>query len=125
MGKMESVPANGGTSRAAIGKSEDETYGTALSKSEEEVKDLKAQVELLVKAVDLVIGKPMRKAVTTVNFVPRTNDTQAEPTKAEIDARLNEVIRGGKLTKSQSERVLSFSMGNCGYEQIKDLLEKK
>lgn len=115
-----SVPATGGTQRAAVPdaivhKSEDAT----------KIKDLEEQVELLVKAVDLVIGQPMRKAVTGVSFVPRTADSKAPLSKEEINAKLGEVIRSRKLNKSESERAISYTMGNIGFEQIKDLLEKK
>ena len=133
---LKNLPANGGSQKAAVPdaiKSESAPeVGTSLSKAEDKVKELEAavadqdkQIELLVKAVDLVIGQPIRKAVTSVSFVPRADESKAEPSKAEISAKLCEVIRSKKLSKSESERAISYSMGNIGYEQIKDLLEKK
>jgi len=129
---MKNLPANGGSQKAAVPdaiKSETAVEGTALAKAQkdfdEKSADLEKQIELLVKAVDMVIGQPIRKAVTGVSFVPRTVDPKAEPSKDEINAKLGEVIRGRKLSKSESERAIAYSMGHIGYEQIKDLLEKK
>lgn len=129
------VPANGGTQRAAVPdaiKSEKAAEGARLSKSEDRVKELEAtladqatQIDLLAKAVDLVVGQPMRKAVVGVGFVPKTVDSKSEPSKDEISAKLNEAIRSKKLSKAEGERVIAYSMGHIGYEQIKDLLEKK
>jgi hypothetical protein len=130
---MKNLPANGGSQKAAVPdaiKAEAPVDGAPLAKAqaefEEKLADQDKQIELLVKAVDMVLGQPIRKAVTSVNYVPRAGtDPKAEPSKAEITAKLGEVIRSRKLSKAEGERAIAYSMGHIGYEQIKDLLEKK
>lgn len=132
---MKNLPANGGSQRAAVPdaiKNEPAVDGSPLAKAEafkkemdEKFADQEKQIELLVKAVQCVVGQPIRKAVTGVGYVPRSVDPKAEPSKDEIKAKLSEVIRSGKLSKAEGERAISYSMGNIGFEQIKDLLEKK
>lgn len=134
-GDMGSRPANGGTQSAAVPdaiKAEQKLAGEALAKAQSNVKELQAkfedqdkQIEALVKAVDLALGQPMRKAVTGLSYVPRVPESKDAPSKAEVSAKLSELTRSHKLSKSEGERVIAFSMGHIGYDQIKDLLEKK
>ena len=125
------VPANGGKIVPAA-KSEPAADGAPLAKAEDRVKELEAivadqnsTVERLAKAVDKFLGQPVRKAITGTDFGPRAGSQAQEPSKAEVDAKLKEVISAGKLSKSDSERVIAYSMGHVGYDQIKDLIEKK
>lgn len=129
---MKKNPANGGSEKAAVPdaiKSEPkmgEDLKKSLASRDAKVQELEQQIEMLVKAVELSLAQPMRKAVTSVNFVPRTESAPAkELSKAEINARIAEIARNPSLKKSDRERIVSFSLGNIGVEQIKDLLETK
>jgi hypothetical protein len=98
-------------------------------KSEQELKvaDLEKQVELMAKALDIALGTPMRKAVTSVAHVPRTEEAAAvrEPTKAELKEQIRSALGSGKLTKSQKDQLFSYTLGNIDFSQVKDLLNVK
>jgi hypothetical protein len=134
-GDMGSRPANGGTQRAAVPdavKSEKPAEGAPLAKGEDRIKELEAQIADqneqitgLVKAVKLVMEKPLRKAVTGMPFSPKGPEAGKPMTKAEANAKLNELSRSGKLSKAEGERVIAFTLGHINIEQIQDLLQKK
>lgn len=112
--EMKSVPANGGKPEAVLGKSEDAS----------KIEDLENQVEALTKAVKLSLEQPVRRAITSVAFLPRTEaEPEQAPSRAVIREKLSEVIRTKQLKKSDSDRIISYEMGSIGYEQIKDLLK--
>jgi hypothetical protein len=117
---IKKVPANGGTEQAAI--------PDAIKKSEEKVADLEKQIELMAQALDLALGTPMRKAVTSVNHIPRTEDPKPqakELSKSEIKDKVRTAVGSGKLTKSQKDLLFSYALGNVDFAQVKDLLEVK
>lgn len=137
---MKNNPANGGTQRAAVPdaikagvkKSETDLVLEDLKKSDSEksdkIKELETMVEGLAKALDLVVGQPMRKAATRISdvqFVPKTPEAAKSLSKSEIETRLVNLVKAGKLDANQRERVISFSMGHASAEQIQDLLEIK
>jgi len=121
---MKNVPANGGTEKAAV--------PDAIKKSEADLKiaDLEKQIELMAKAVELSLGTPVRKAITSVAHIPRaTGDApQAEEkklSKAEVQAKIRTAVASGKLTKSQKDQLFSYAVGNVEFDAVKDLLEVK
>ena len=126
--EVSASPGNGGES-VPVKKNED----APLAKSEREksleaeIEALGSQLEKLVKAVGTTLGQPVRKAITGVDRGPRGEAAAPaqELSKADIDAKLKEVIASKKLSKSESERVIAYSMGHVGFDQIKDLIEKK
>jgi hypothetical protein len=123
---MKNPPANGGTSRAAV---PDSVQGGTVAKSElnaaeSKIAELTAQVEGLAKAVEAALSRPQRRAVTSVSFLGKSEVGDKEPTREEIKERLSEVAKSPTLKKSDRERIISYTVGNIGYEQIKDLLKK-
>ena len=122
-------PAPVSPSPAPALKSEKEV-ADILAKSEQAVKDLEAklqdqnlQIEGLIKAVDLVVNRPVRKAITSVDFLGKSETPEKVPSRSEIQAQLNELAKTD-LKKSDMERIISFSLGNVGYDQVKDLIKK-
>lgn len=117
---MKNNPANGGTESAAV--------PDAIKKSEEKVAELEKQVELMAKALEVAIGTPVRKAVTSVAHVPRTEEPAApaqELSKSEVKDRIRKAVSSGKLSKSQKDLLFSYGLGNASFDQVKDLLGVK
>lgn len=103
-----------------------------------EVADLRKNLEVALTVVDkLTAGSPMRKSVTRVEgnivYIPYQGGEVAvaggaqpmkkslkEMTKSEITARLNEVAKDAKLTKSDRELINNYYDRKVGVE----LLEK-
>lgn len=121
---MTKNPANGALKDQAA-TVPDAIKGLSKSETDGKISDLEQQVELMAKALDLALGTPVRKAVTSVAFVPRTTEAaeSAEPTKADIDNKITNALRSGKLNKSEKDRIVSYSLGNIKFEQIKELLK--
>jgi hypothetical protein len=123
---MKKVPANGDAL-----KDQSPAVPDAIKKSEKdaEVEDLKQQVELLAKAVDLALGTPVRKAITSVAHIPRTEEPakteNVSPNSPEVKEKIRKAIGSGKLSKSQKDKIFSYTLGNIGFDQVKDLLETK
>lgn len=112
--EIKPSPGNGG----GLGKSEQAIELQALKAELESQKQLsKAQEESigsLVNALDTFLGKPMRKAVTSVAHLPRTEDPKPEEkvlTKAEINAKLTEASRRKDLKKSDRDLINRFVCG--------------
>lgn len=126
---MTKVPANGALKPQAA------AVPDAIKKSEQDSKiesltakldDQNAQIDLMAKALDLALGTPVRKAVTGVAFLPKTESAPEtkELNKSEIKEKITSLVRGGKLKKNDAEKLVSYSLGNLGFDQIKHLLEK-
>ncbi|NDD54172.1 hypothetical protein EBZ39_09895 [bacterium] len=92
--------------------------------SNERLKELEAQVEGLVKALDLALGQPMRKAVTSVTFVPRTEETKPPLTKGVVMEQLKEVTKQN-LKKSDRELINRYCLGEVEVDKIQHLLQVK
>ncbi len=120
--KLDNAGGSGG--KAAV---PDDVKALGKSEKDIEVEDLKAQVELLAKAVDLALGTPVRKAVTSVAHLPKTEETAPtkELSKSEVQEKIKKAMAGGKLTKNQKDSLFSYTLGNTEFDQIKDLLEVK
>lgn len=108
---------HGGQGDHNLGKSEG-----GLSKSErEELTELKGTVAGLL---DL-LSKPMRKAVTSVDYVPRAEvqEKRKNLSKAEVTAKLSEVTRDPSLKKSDRALVNDYFDGKIDLGQIEHLLK--
>ncbi len=125
---MTKNPANG----SAL-KDQAPTVPDAIKKSEmdSKVDDLEKQVELMAKALGIAmdhLGTPIRKAVTSIAHIPRTVEEAPvvkEPSRLDVKNRMLKAMSTGKLSKSDKEKLISYSLGNIAFDQIKDLLEVK
>jgi hypothetical protein len=126
---IKTVPANGDAlkdSKAAL--HDVKPLGKAEQVQQtEEINDLRQQVELLTKAVDLALGTPVRKAVTSITHVPRTENQseKTELTKDQIQGKIRKALAAGKLTKNQKDQIFSYTLGNTKFDEISALLETK
>lgn len=128
--EMKAPPATGSLKDQAPAVPDAIEKGPSLGKSERdaEVEDLKQQVELLTKAMDLALHTPVRKAVTSVAYLPKTEDKPAENkplSKSDVQDKMRKALQSGKLTKSQRESLFSYTLGNIEFDKIKDLLDVK
>ncbi len=106
-GEMSSNKANGGPGPGAVklGKSED--------KKDVEIAALNEKLELMAKAMNLVFGQPMRKAITGISHLPKNDgsveDKTAEVklTKSEITAKLK-TLDYAKLTKHDRTAINNY-----------------
>jgi hypothetical protein len=124
--ELKDVPANGDAlkdSKAGL----DDIKSLGKSETDSKVEDLEKQVELMAKALDIALGTPIRKAVTSVAHLPRTDESAPvkEPTKAEVKEKIRTAMASGKLSKSQKDQLFSFTIGGLDFDQVKDLLEVK
>lgn len=128
--KMEASPANGGKS-VPVKKSE-KTVDNKGNKENEELKALvKSQgekIDLLHRAVQHMAGTPIRKAVTSISALKKTEGNDGkEPktlTKAEMTTQLTAMIRSRKLNKTDSEKVRKFyDEGSTNFESIAHLFQ--
>lgn len=106
-----------------------------LGKSEKdaEIELLKAQVEeqnkaleSLVNIVGVVLSKPERKAITGISFIKKSEDQGgSEPSREQVKAKLNEVAKNPKLSKSDRLAIDKYTVGSIGYDGVKHLLTDK
>jgi hypothetical protein len=86
----------------------------------------------LSKALELAIGQPQRKAVTGIEYVRRAapapeveQPAVTDPStlsKSDLNLKLRQMVRSGKLSKSQMENVSKFSEGGMkNLDLVKDL----
>lgn len=92
--------------------------------SDSRLQELEAQVEGLVKALDLALGQPMRKAVTSVAYVPRTEETKPSLSKGEVVEKLKEITKQ-PLKKSDRELINRYCLGEVEVDKIQHLLQGK
>lgn len=117
---MKSNPANGGTQSAAV--------PDAIKKSEARIVDLEQQVDLMAKALELTLATPVRKAITQVSHIPKTDESKpasTELSKSEIQSKIRSAMSGGKLNKAEKDQLFSYTLGNLGFDQIAGILDKK
>ena len=114
-GEMKASAANGGKSMP-VKKSENA-----------EVADLKEQIAGLTKAVTILVGAPMRKAITTVaGLVPAGTKPATDVSslsKSEISTRLSEKARDPKMEKKDREAINGFYDGRYDVSKIAHLLQ--
>jgi hypothetical protein len=101
-----------------------------LKKANEE---LKKNLEAATNAITKIVGKfaiPQRKAVTSEAAFVKKNESEekvvgvdtSKLSKKEINARLSDKIRNGKLTKKEHDLVVDFCDSKITVESIKHLL---
>ncbi len=101
-GEMSSNAANGGPGKSAVlGKSEDAKYV-----------EMEQKLELMAKAVNLVLGQPVRKAITGISHLPKNDGTTQDKsevtlTKSEITAKLKG-LDYAKLTKHDRTAINNY-----------------
>lgn len=122
---MSQDEANGGE----MGKSEAKPEGQDLkksedlSKAEDKIKEMEGQLEVLAKALESFLTTPVRKAVTSTSFVPKTEEAPKELTKSEVQEKLKEVTKRPDLKKSERDLINSYCYGNVGVDKIQHLLK--
>lgn len=96
-------------------------------KSEKDYAALQMQLDQLTKAVEIIAGTPIRKAVTSVDYVPRGESPKAESklSKAEVTAKLSDVTRNPELKKSDRELINAYYDGKVKLDKIEHLLNSK
>lgn len=106
------------------------TKSASLSKSEaapeaDRVKELEGKVEILLKAVDLALAQPLRKAVTSVADLPENKDSKPaqELSKPEIFERLKEKSARADLQKSDRELINGYCVGRISVDKVAHLLK--
>ena len=111
---IESSPGNGG-----LAKSEEE------NKSDAQIEELNSKIDTLAKALDLALGTPMRKAVTNISYVPKTDETPEEKplSKSEFHEKLNEKAQDPNLSKSDRQLINKFCVGVVDVAKIEHLLK--
>lgn len=120
---IKNIPATADTDNVGKTGGKGGLEDVKMSKSEE-VQDLQKQVELLTKAIELSLGTPVRKAITSVNELPKEEQKPAE-TKLTVQEKIRKAMGSGKLTKNQKDSLFSYALGNTEFDTIKDLLEVK
>ncbi len=103
-GEMSSAKANGGPGEGAV----------KLGKSEEKYAEMELKVELMAKALNLVLGQPVRKAITGISqlaHVPKndggTDKPEVKLSKTEITAKLKS-LDFAKLTKNDRTAINNY-----------------
>lgn len=110
--KMEPSPGNGGKT-APVKKTEKPVDNTKKENDELRalVKSQGDKIELLTKAVTHIAGTPIRKAVTSIAALKKTEDgkeTKTPLTKAEMTSQLSAMVKGGKLSKNDKSKIEQF-----------------
>jgi hypothetical protein len=148
--EMQSSPANGTASKpraGALGKTEqsrdqviadlrksladERAKREAAEKSassDPAVKAIGEKVELLAKAMTAIMGKPQRKALTSLPsaVVPlaKSEAGEVQLSKSEVKDRLNAVAANPKLSKADRKRISQYYDGHCqNYALVKDLID--
>lgn len=129
----EGAPAPKPEAGKAVGKAEASASSPSASSpsasvtKSETVEDLKAQLEVMAKIVNIVVGKPLGKAITGLNYVPKAGAAvETEPkklSKAEITTKLAEITRKADLKKSDRNLIDGYYDGEVKLEAIEHLLK--
>jgi hypothetical protein len=118
-----------------VKKSEEPKTSTEVAAVRADVASLKEDVQNLVKAFEVSLGKPIRKAVTDVNFIPKAPEGDAKPVSSTvIGAHFAELTRPGSravkadgqpLSKADRERINAWYDNRISYDGIQDLLPRE
>lgn len=117
MALKNELKANGG--QIKVGKSEADAKFADVKKSLDEkdakLVELTKNFESLVGVVDKVLGQPIRRAVTGVNFVAKTEDgsTSAPKSKDDITKILTEKSRDPSLKKNDRDAINRYFNTHC------------
>lgn len=100
-----------------------------LTKAEGNAKNLESTVEKLTKAMELMLTKPQRKAVTGKDLAKSAKEVEkvdvTKLTKAQLTAKLTEVARKPDLKKSERNLINSFYKNQVKVEALAPLFETK
>ena len=123
--------ASDGKSKAPSASLKQDVFAAAKKSEDQgrEIADLKNQVQGLMKAVEIVLGQPMRKAITHISQVqkPAAAQVQAEIaglSKSEITGKLKD-LDYSKLTKKDREVINGFYDGRNGSDRLAYLFATK
>lgn len=114
--ELQASPGSGGQMKKS------ETAAPQVDPRDEEIKLLKSQVEGLAVVVDKVLAQPLRKAITSVAHLPKTEVEKKTLTKEEINVKLSEKARE-PLKKSDRDLINKFYTGSAGLADIEHLLK--
>lgn len=124
--KSAKDPNGGKIIPGKVQKSEAKTKIESLAKSETDkrIEELQKSVEGLTKALELALSVPVRKAVTGVAHIAKSEEVAPVKTlsKAEITERLKIKTMDPTLSKADRELVNSYYAGNITVEKIEHLL---
>lgn len=113
--KGEMKPEGNGGEVKALKKSEDAEKVEQLEKT---LQERNQEVELMAKALDMVLKTPVRKAITNIQTVPE----QKAMTPEEVKQKLKQVA-GSPLKKSDRDLINKFCVGSIGQDKIEHLLK--
>ena len=117
-----------GKENGGIAKSETDSLKAELAELKKSIADKNEDVELLTKAVKMVIEKPQRKAITSVGQLQYLGKSEAPAapqktyTKAEADAKLSAILPS--LSKSERNLVVQYSLGRVEIGALESILDK-
>lgn len=89
----------------------------SMAKSEQDMQLMSEKIELLTKAMELVVGAPQRKSVKGVSelqFLSKGEEKLKKSeglSKAQIQEKLSEKARDPKLSKSDKTAIVAFTIG--------------
>jgi hypothetical protein len=87
-------------------KSESATSEIELLKAE--LRTTNEKFEVLSKALELVVSTPVRKAVTGISHIAKSEVAAAPLNKSDVDAKLRTHIRNPQLAKSDREAINAY-----------------
>lgn len=101
-----------------------------LTKAEGSVKTLQSSVEKITKAMELMLSKPQRKAVTGKDLAKSAKVEEVKVdvtklTKSQLTAELSKIARKPELKKSERNLINSFYKGQIKVEALATLFETK
>lgn len=100
-----------------------------LTKAEGSVKSLESSVEKIAKAMELMLAKPQRKAVTGKDLAKSAKEVEkvdvTKLNKSQLTAKLSELARKPELKKSERNLINSFYSGKIKVEALAPLFETK
>lgn len=112
--------------KAELKVSKEANGGMAKSEDASENAELKKQVELLTKSVELLLTTPQRKAITGVSYLGKSEASAEKKTqklsKSEISQKLADKARG-ELKKSDRDLINDYCYGRITVEKIEHLLD--
>jgi hypothetical protein len=121
LGTTSQAP-EGGLGGAAR-KSEADARIATLEKANQ---DLNLKLEQLIGLTTELVEKPIRKAITGLDYSPKPSQTpsKATPTsREEVTRRLNEKVRDPSLSKADRQTINDFYDGRVGLAKIEHLLK--
>lgn len=89
----------------------------SMAKSEQDMQLMSEKIEMLTKAMELVVGAPQRKSVKGVSelqFLSKGEEKLKKSeglSKAQIQEKLSEKARDPKLSKSDKNAIVAFTIG--------------